>query len=283
MLDLDVYLLAREFYAIEAISVMLGRSEYGDFQPMRHSHSRWYQDFRELRDRYVSQFASAIYDYTVLAVAAEMRHAPNCASHYIEDYFSGGHRRNEVYQDCTMYNPDSILTAGFRLFDPQQVEWKQEYGGEKWWHIAKAGLLKGKVSDGVFIDHCVDLSHNNNIYFDKGAGIFVLCDCKTYNSFLNFKLVCETQELTRQAPGYCLNRLLLRADNLQILRGCEIDSDFSGESDETEQQLLNYVPIQWGHKILNRTIRKKVWSGKSQRTDDRYDEDEKDFPFDNAA
>lgn len=42
MLDLDVYLLAWEFYTLEAISVMLGRSEYGDFQPMRHSHSRWY-------------------------------------------------------------------------------------------------------------------------------------------------------------------------------------------------------------------------------------------------
>ena len=46
MLDLDVYLLAWEFYTLEAISVMLGRSEYGDFQPMRHSHSRWYQDFQ---------------------------------------------------------------------------------------------------------------------------------------------------------------------------------------------------------------------------------------------
>lgn len=57
MLDLDVYLLAWEFYTLEAISVMLGRSEYGDFQPMRHSHSRWYQDFQEFRNRYVSQFA----------------------------------------------------------------------------------------------------------------------------------------------------------------------------------------------------------------------------------
>ena len=108
MLDLDVYLLAWEFYTLEAISVMLGRSEYGDFQPMRHSHSRWYQDFQEFRNRYVSQFALAIYDYTVLAVAAEMRHAKTHASHSMRDYFRGVYGRDAIYRDCTIYNPTGL-------------------------------------------------------------------------------------------------------------------------------------------------------------------------------
>ena len=75
MPNMDIYLLVQEFYAMEAVSAMLGRAEYGDFQPIRHSHDRWRRDFQEFRDHYTSQLAAAIYDYTVLAVAAEMRHA----------------------------------------------------------------------------------------------------------------------------------------------------------------------------------------------------------------
>lgn len=284
MFDLDVYLLAWEFYAIEAISVMLGRSEYGDFQPMHHSHSRWYQDFQEFRNRYVSQFALAIYDYTVLAVAAEMRHAKTQASHSMRDYFRGVYERDAIYRDCTIYNPTGLLTAGLQLFDPKRIEWKRSYGGECWWHIAKAGLLKGKVKDHVFIDHCLDLSHNNNVYFDKGAGIFHLQDARDYKRFLDYKRVCAPQDLLRDAPGYYLNQLLLRADTLGILRNCKVGSVLSADIEDMEQQLLRYFPIRWGGKSLNFAIQKnKRLSYGEQREDDRNDEDETCYPLPKAA
>lgn len=277
MPNMDIYLLVQEFYAIEAMSVMLGQDEYGDFQPMRHSHDRWYRDFQEFRDRYTSQLATAIYDYTVLAVAAELRHACRCASHCIRDYFRGVHGRDGIYRDCVVYDPTDLLMAGLQLFDPKQVKWKRQYGGEPWQRIAKAGLLKGKVSDSVFIDHCVDLSHNSNVYFDKGAGIFRLWDEKAYVDFLDRKRLCTPQELIQGAPGMELNRLLLRADTLQILRGYRDNPFLSGEVAETEQRLLDYDPIVWKNKPLNAAIQVNFGVFRQEKRADRREEEAKSY------
>ncbi len=70
---LNIYCLVQEFYAIEAISALLSSNHDSNLEPMRHSHSRWYCDFCDFRDTYILKFASAIYDYTILVVAAELR------------------------------------------------------------------------------------------------------------------------------------------------------------------------------------------------------------------
>ena len=80
---LNIYLLVQEFYAIEAIAAMVSVNQGSNFEPMRHSHSRWYRDFHDFRDEYIIRFASAIYDYTVSVVAAELRHCKGQASQYI--------------------------------------------------------------------------------------------------------------------------------------------------------------------------------------------------------
>ena len=275
MPNLDIFLLVQEFYAMEAMSVLLGQDEYGDFRPLRHSHDRWYRDFQEFRDHYTSQLATAIYDYTVLTVAAELRHAYRCASHFIRDYFRGAHGRDGVYRDCIIYDPTDLLMTGIRLFDPKQVKWKRQYGGKPWWRIAKAGLLKGKVGDGIFIDHCVDLSHNCNVYFDKGAGIFRLWDGKAYARFLDRKRLCAPHELLQGTVGQELNRLLRRADTLRILRGCPDELSPSEEYNETERQVLGYTPIVWGNKPLNAVIlENKEVTFRKEQADRRNEESE---------
>lgn len=186
---LDISQLVQEFYAIEAVSAMVQGDQYSCFQPMRHSHSRWYSDFTEFQKRYISQFAAAIYDYTVLVVAAELRHGKRRASRYIKDYYTTSYGREDVYRDCACYKAHDILLAGLWLFDPAFVNWNEAYGGEKWFYIAKAGLLKGTVSDEVFIDHCVDLSHNSSIYFDKNARIF---SCRESGFIKNFLTISES-------------------------------------------------------------------------------------------
>jgi len=247
---LDISLLVKEFYAIEAVTAMLTGAGYGDFQLMRHSHNRWYQDFTDFRNEYISKFASAIYDYTALVVAAELRHAMRNASHYIANYYTNSLHRDEVYRDCTTYTPEGILKSGFRIFDPEQVKWSESYGGEKWWNIAKAGLMKGRVSDCIFIDHCVDLSHNNSVYFDKSAGIFYLSEKEKYSDFLDWKRICDPRDLLQEQRGAILNRLIWRADNLNIIRDCYVDNLFFTESDKAEKLLLDYRPVQWGNKHL---------------------------------
>lgn len=271
-------LLVQEFYALEAVSAMVAGTEYGDFQPMQHSHRRWYEDFSRFRDRYISKFASAIYDYTVLVTAAELRHMKRKASHYIKGYYDGPLERNEVYQDCVAYRADDILHAGYRMFDPQKVKWEEDFGGEKWWYITKAGLMKGKFDNCTWIDHCVDLSHNGNIYFDKGAGIFALQSREQYKEFLDLKRDCEPKKLLERKFGYHFARLLWRASNLQILTGLEIGGLLSPLEGASEQQLLCYSPIQWGKKHLNYSDRnilanKDFYGRERERV--REDEDER--------
>uniref|UniRef100_UPI0032608329 hypothetical protein n=1 Tax=Clostridium sp. NkU-1 TaxID=1095009 RepID=UPI0032608329 len=119
------------------------------------------------------------------------------SSQYIQDYYSADQSRNDVYRDCSVYNKSDILKAGLRMFDTERVAWSSSFGGEKWKQIAKAGLLKGKVRDIIFVDHCVDLSHNCSIYFDKKAGIFFLQYLTQYKELLDLKQVCEPQVLLR--------------------------------------------------------------------------------------
>lgn len=248
---MNIYFLVQEFYAIEAISAMLSGSQGNGFEPMRRSHSVWYRDFTAFRDRYITQFASAIFDYTVLVVSAELRHGNQKASQYIKEYYASWQSREEVYDVSSVYKANDILTAGIRMFDTGLVAWRRGYGGEKWKQIAKAGLMKGKISDCVFIDHCVDLSHNNSIYFDKRAGIFFLQDIVQYQEFLDLKRSCEPQTLINEKLGYTFNRLLWRAKNLNIIEGKQAYGLVSPDYDKAESLLFGYHPVKWGGKRLD--------------------------------
>ena len=250
MKALSIYVLVQEFYALEAITAILTLEKHNKFEPMKHSHSRWYRDFNAFRDEYIYRFANAIFDYTVLVVAGELRHCASKASHYIYGYYDGECARNDVYNDCAVYNPRDILTAGIRMFDTNYVKWGRAFGGDKWYQIAMAGLLKDEVPDCIFVDHCVDLSHNNSVYFDKGAGIFYLDSRNLYREFLDFKRSCEPQTLIKEEQGHQFNSLLKRAFTLNIIEEQPIDDQIFPIQTEMETRLLAYQPIAWGDKRL---------------------------------
>jgi len=248
---LSIYILVQEFYAIEAIVAMLSGTQDNNFEPMRHSHSRWYRDFNNFRNEYITKFASAIFDYTVLVVAAELRHCKKWASQYLKEYYTAELSRDEVYMDCSAYDARDILKAGIRMFDAGLVLWNSHYGGDKWKQIAKAGLMKGKVSDCVFIDHCVDLSHNNSIYFDKQARIFDLHDLFVYKQFLDLKRCCKPKALIEEKQGLRFNQLLQRANNLNIIKVRATEAYHLSVRDENESVLLDYRPVKWGSMRLD--------------------------------
>jgi len=277
---MNIQLLVQEYYAIEAIVAMLSAQHYNNFDPMRHSHSRWYRDFTEFKDKYINKFATAIYDYTVSVVAGELRHCIEKASYHIKEYYCTYLSRDAVCHECSVYRARDILEAGIRMFDTEQVKWERSYGGEKWKQIAKAGLMKSKVSDCVFIDHCVDLSHNSNVYFDKGAGVFYLHSKDDYQNFLDLKYSCEPQVLISEKQGYTFNKLLRRAKNLNILEGHPTDSlSFlacnGADRDEAEALLFDYHPVKWGDKRLDISLSNICISvdfyGDSERRDNNYE------------
>jgi hypothetical protein len=283
---LNIHLLAQEFYALEAVSALLSVSQNNSFEPMRHSHSRWRRDFDDFRNEYNQKFASAIFDYTVSVVAAELRHCKNRASQYINDYYTTFHSRDAVYEECSVYRPYDILTAGFRMFDTSRTKWNDGFGGEKWKQIARAGLMRDKVIDCIFIDHCVDLSHNNSVYFDKGAGIFSLPGSSSYQNFLNLKFFCKPQALIDIKHGLRFNRLLQRVNTLNII-DVQAAGDLFAEQiykDKAETLLLGYQPIKWGDKRVDcseSNITSKDGFVCNQRRESYHDDDcgREDVPY----
>lgn len=246
---LDIMLLVKEFYALEAlyVEILLGND---CFEPFRHSHARWNRDFQLFRDAFIQNLAAAIYDYTVLVVAGELRHGNGKATYKINRYYRTDDERNRVYYNCLGYRDTDILNAGVRMFDCNIVDWRNGYGGDAWKDIAKAGLMKGKVKDSVFIDHCVDLSHNSNVYFDKGAGIFMLTDAEKYRQFLDLKYKCAPITLLTEFHGEEYNQLMDRACNLGMYRITRRPQPDAYYRELAEANLFEYKPIKWGNAAL---------------------------------
>ena len=257
---IDILPAVEEFYALEAVLAQVYCER--KLEPFRHSHARWERDFSSFREQYNSRLATAIYDYTAVTVAGEMRHGYVRASKYILGYFDDETSRTSVYRECIKYTPDSLLSAGSRLFG-EIIEWHRSYGGPKWEVIARAGLRKASLPDSVFIDHCVDLSHNGSVYFDKGADIFFINGFDTYKKYLDFKRQCEPRQLMEYVLGSRFNRLILRAITLGIIDipiPQKADSENCGlplfwrhnnsTVNETESNILNYQSPQWGHTPL---------------------------------
>lgn len=234
----------KEFYALEIIALTVARDDN-----MHHSYVKWQTDFSAFYNAYVERLAAAIYDYTALVVAGEMRHAKRRAEYCLCDCDFFCKSRAETMIAFKKYNPDSILNAGKTLFS-EQVLWQNSYGGEKWRLIAEAGLMYNRFSPTVFVDRCVDLSHNNSVYFDKGARIMELKSVYSYDSFLDLKRTGDVSSVLKDIEyvGEGLRRLIVRAVNLNILNKTKYSTlmEHSTYMQEAEDSVLKRIPISWG-------------------------------------
>ena len=258
--EFNILHAVNEFYALMGIEAI------AKTEPFRHSHERWNRDFTEYRERYVKQFANAVYDYTVLATAGEMRHAKRQSNYCFPDFDStfGSHGRVHVYRNM-QYDPIQLLQCAVMIFDSENNTWGTGYGGQPWCNIAKAGLMKGRVPDVVFADHCVDLSHNSAVYFDKaGTGILELESDSNYKEFLTFKYEADPIDLIRRTgKSTHTEGLIERAVNLGILpvkcvqpyRKINPWGLFGSYSaDKATELVLRYEPIEFGTETINGDI-----------------------------
>lgn len=275
MIKID--LAVREFYSLEALSYYaMTIPEEKLFLP---SIQKWLEDFHSYRNLFTKKLAEAIFDYTAKVVAGEMGHCYRKADRVLDGkYFLNREMmaRDHTYSECIDYSARALLECGALIFNPAEVNWDDAYGGEKWHDIAKAGLLRYSLNDIVFIDHCVDLSHNNSVYFDKGAGIFEFYNlCSRYQEFLNVKRDSSPEDILfsehHRSNSCQLLTLLGRAMILNIIpeddyllfklsdhlvnyfnretvkwaiRACEREIPT-----EMVYDVLKYTPIKWGNKV----------------------------------
>lgn len=250
---ISILMAVKLFYAIDALRYYASTPKRELF---RKSHERWYNDLVEYQEEYNAKLARAIFDYTVAVCLGEARHAASRTKNTLKNFpFSPSNSRDYVLKSANDWEPFSALRACALLFGPD-VSWESGYGGLKWEAIAKAGLMYKTCPDSVFIDHCVDLSHNNNSYFDKGY-IFDLTRDE-YTNFLNCKRdsSIEVSYFVSQGTGKRFTDLFHRGQALGIVptmdfcRGLPIDVVLKYDWDLTEDRVLKYNPRDYENKAL---------------------------------
>lgn len=253
---IDLYGAVLNFYSLQAIEA----AACPLVNEFRHSHERWLRDFTDVSQRFTGAFARALFDYLALAAFGEARHSRRRASKTIPDLIPC-HDRGEAMDMAREYDPRLFLPKLEALFG--KAYWARDYGGPAWAKIACTARLYGKLPDAAFIDHCVDLSHNGGLCFDKyEARIFSLSVSRdTYLALLDHKRFAEPDAFLKAYLGLrTVSRHVLalasRAANLGLLPSEVVPSyplanlcDGGGFEDVVEV-VTAYRPVHWGDKQL---------------------------------
>ena len=281
---IEVINAASEFYILEALSVLV-KPVFGI-----RSQELLLEDIKSMRERFSSNTANALFDYTVKACIGEARHS----RHSLNRDSNYDNRRREYdnntrtyteydknfvlsseshicYGKVEKYEPKSLLVELEKLF--AEFHWSSGYGGKKWGLIANRVQLYGKIDDVVFCDMCFSLSHNSSPYLDKkGVDIFSVASEYGYMKLLNSKLLNDSLKLILEYASNCgkeTKKLLQRANALGFLNINEkyfkiiLQNSVLGSISENE--VLSYQPVKWGSKIIKLNIDSNTRIGKSNR------------------
>lgn len=252
-----------EFYIIEALLVLVLKR----YTPFRHSHEKFINDLLEFREKFNDKLAAIIFDYTVKACAGELRYCEERSMRYLSYYeYDEKSSRRKIYREIIGYTPSSILQASLELFNPEKNEWDYCFGGKPWYLIAKAATLYKKVPNVIFIDHCVDLTHNGGVYFNKSNDIFHLeISNSEYINILNKKSRMKPidfiyRHVNRFSKDTIIAQLLGRATVLNFIPN--ISNCFSDSKTIDEERMLNCVLPNWGKENLEFIVaahKRRLW------------------------
>ena len=213
-IELNIEAVCKEFYALQAIEATM-HTQYG-----RHSHDKWIQDFYAYKESFESKISEMFRDYLALIVLGELRHCNRYSDKGLSFEFTDFNEsisRDKCFVERRYFIKESVFHCGIKLFNELYNGWHESYGGTAWYGIAKSGLMYGKESNTVFIDHCFDLEHNGGCIFNKHA--FLFDGPNDIITFLDLKRnAMNTYRIIRHAQTKTLRNLIQRAFNLGILK-----------------------------------------------------------------
>lgn len=263
MMEPILFYLVINFYALELIKGKMVVSP----KHFSHSWDKLWDDLVDYSEQYNSKLAAIFYDHVVKSVQCELRHCKNHSEFYIPNFYGDGWFKN--FDDCSCYasnifNPTEILRAGKWLFDDNNNYWCYEdeicdYGGEAWMDISEAGLEYQKTSDSIFIDHLIDLEHNNEVVLFKPTGLFMhtaRCGTALYYKMLNDKRY-QDDDFIRKYSGYLCQEILQFISRYQYLSRdvlipetdlVKYRSNLDKLCEKSVELLLKYKPVKWGNK-----------------------------------
>ena len=123
------------------------------------------EDIAEAQNDIYPKIALRTFLYLYVACLGEARHANDSTA---EEFFipeTVQTNRAKLYTDATDYFPtEHNIETLVRVFDQK---WSSGFGGGAWKAIAEALYSYKNQSNSFFIDHVVDLEHNNGTAFSK--------------------------------------------------------------------------------------------------------------------
>ena len=189
-----------DFYFLEALrakvdTLVAGNPDLEFSKPVE----KFIDDLDRLTDKIVPNMALRVFTYLWAASLGEARHAKESVAsrRYLIAPLSDS--RKAWFESATKFAPSKKNVQ--ILFDIFDQPWRSGYGGKAWADIVRAVKEYDTIAPSAWIDHVVDLEHNNGTVFSKPEAknaIFfdVLYDGR-FSEFLDYKFRADI--LTQKA------------------------------------------------------------------------------------
>lgn len=203
-------------------------------------------DLDKVTEKIVPNMALRTFMYLYAACVGEARHTTSAVTETL--FLKKSKRsREDAFATITDYppTPENLQV----LVDLFSQSWRSGYGGSAWRNIAVALTEYGKSPDAAWLDHVVDLQHNNGTAFSKPEGketIFFSIEYEDsrFGQFLDYKFREDILTTTPYWKGYLdvsprIFNLLTRYSNV-----------FKVKMPHVVQKLEDLTPyeVEWGKK-----------------------------------
>lgn len=245
-----------DFYVLQAIEAKVsGKLALDPELQFSKKVDKFLEQLENVTERIVSNMALRTFVYLYAACMGEARHARDnvARERFIKQIDSS---RSGVFSTINQYPPDEKNVGA--LVNIFAQEWRGGYGGTAWHKIAEALTEYKTMPDAAWLDHVVDLEHNNGTAFSKPDGFDTIMFSSSYDgrfsSFLNYKF--EHDILTSNQLGFLA--VSPRVHNL-LSKFCTVFGEKMPTHLFPGLENLSDYEAEWGHKHIESERKWREW------------------------
>ena len=246
-----------DFYVIQAIDAALIQAKAIDPELQFAKKVEKFEDALEsLKESLIPNMALRTFVYLYCACIGEARHARDnvAKKRFIRNIKNTS--RSSAFLTATKFAPtQSNLKALVDIFNQQ---WRGGYGGDAWKNIAVALTDYGKMPDAAWLDHVVDLEHNNGTAFSKPDGrdtiMFDVNYLGRFSAFLDYKF--EKDILTQE---YYYDLAVSPRVHAMIVRYANVFGKAVPTHFVPQLQNLGEYTVTWGDDVLQAEEKWREW------------------------
>jgi hypothetical protein len=179
-----------DFYFLQALEAAVVREIASNPElEFVKSVEKFQDDLDKTTEKVYTNMALRVFMYLYAACLGEARHAKDTVARERFVKVSGKMGRGDWFAHAADYAPSKANLEV--LLSVYRQDWRSGYGGEAWYNIAEALTEYEKTPPAAWLDHVVDLEHNNGTAFSKPDGLNTIFFDVTYparfGNFLDYK------------------------------------------------------------------------------------------------